>query len=294
MSSDICGVSSIKGHKPGNPNWTNQDNYAIVEGTPGEPKTRIYIVLDGHGEHGHLVSSRCHDNLPKYLVSTDYNATRSNAMMQTDLNNCPIDVKCSGATCVTSVVRNGRVQVGNCGDSRAVLGRRVGSQQYAAVPLTSDHKPDRPDEKRRIHEAGGQVGCRQVVVGHSASGPVMVPMGPARVWYSTRGETMGLAMSRSLGDAIVHTIGVSAEPEITDHEISDVDDFIIMGTDGVWDVIDNDQAVEIVAQVIKKSQGQGWDAAEAAGLITRSARKRWSQLSSMIDDITCLVIKLKV
>ena len=52
---------------------------------------------------------------------------------------------------------------------------------------------------------------------------------------------MGLAMSRSLGDAIVHTVGVSAEPELMDHEFQDNDEFIIMGTDGVWDVIDNNQ-----------------------------------------------------
>ena len=291
-SSESCGVSSIKGHKPGNPNWTNQDNYAIEECVGGDPQTRIYIVLDGHGEFGHLVSSRCHDNLPKYLMSTEYNAKRSNAMMQSDLNNCPIDVKCSGATCVTCVIKDGKAQLGNCGDSRGVMGRRTSSNSYTAIPLTRDHKPDRQDEKRRIQEAGGQVGCRQIVVGHSANGPVMLPMGPARVWYTNRGETMGLAMSRSLGDSIVHTVGVRAEPEITDHEIQDTDEFIIMGTDGVWDVIDNNQAVEIVQNHIKRT-GSGWDAEEAATIIARSARRRWAQLSSMIDDITCLVIKIR-
>lgn len=135
-------------------------------------------------------------------------------MMQSDLNNCALDVKCSGATCVTCVIKGNKITLGNCGDSRAILGRRVGNR-YTPIPLSDDHKPDRPDEKKRIQEAGGQVGCRQVVVGHSANGPVMLPMGPHRVWYSNRGDTMGLAMSRSLGDAIVHTVGVSAEPEVS-------------------------------------------------------------------------------
>ena len=137
------------------------------------------------------------------------------------------------------------------------------------------------------------------MVGHNAKGPVMLPMGPARVWYSTRaGETMGLAMSRSLGDAIVHTVGVSAEPEMTEHDIIEEDEFLILGTDGVWDVIDNNQAVELVKNYITRDGGRGgansnWNPEEAAGIIARSARRRWSQLSSMIDDITCLVIKLK-
>jgi serine/threonine protein phosphatase PrpC len=88
--------------------------------------------------------------------------------------------------------------VGNLGDSRAVLGRKHAGA-VAAVALTSDHKPDRPDERRRVLAAGGQVGSRQLVVGHSAKGPVTMPLGPARVWYTTRGDTMGLAMSRSFG-----------------------------------------------------------------------------------------------
>ena len=82
------------------------------------------------------MSTRCHDNLPKYLMSTDFNAKRSNAMMQSDLNNCPIDVKCSGATCVTCVIKDGHVSVGNCGDSRAVMGRRSGESSYAAVAMS--------------------------------------------------------------------------------------------------------------------------------------------------------------
>ena len=46
-------------------------------------------------------------------------------------------------------------------------------------------------------------------------------------------------MSRSLGDAIVHKSGVSAEPEISERIIDEFDDFFILATDGVWDVVDN-------------------------------------------------------
>lgn len=53
-------------------------------------------------------------------------------------------------------------------------------------------------------------------------------------------------MSRSFGDSIVHSLGVSCEPEITEHEIDTNDAFLICATDGVWDVIDNNQAVQIV------------------------------------------------
>jgi len=65
----------------------------------------------------------------------------------------------------------------------------------------------------------------------------------------------------------------------------------VLGTDGVWDVMDNNQACEIVQTHIQR-QGPSWVPEECASLIARSARRRWANLSSMIDDITCLVIKL--
>lgn len=58
-------VTTIKGLKPGNPNWTNQDNFFVIEnfGNSGGDATggrdvRLYCVLDGHGENGHHVSRR--------------------------------------------------------------------------------------------------------------------------------------------------------------------------------------------------------------------------------------------
>ncbi|KAK3003079.1 hypothetical protein RJ639_019079, partial [Escallonia herrerae] len=57
-----------------------------------------------------------------------------------------------GSTAVVSVVTPDKIIVANCGDSRAVLCRNG-----AAVPLSTDHKPDRPDELDRIETAGGRV-----------------------------------------------------------------------------------------------------------------------------------------
>lgn len=57
-----------------------------------------------------------------------------------------------GSTAVVAVVSPTEIVVANCGDSRAVLCR--GDR---ALPLSSDHKPDRPDELLRIEEAGGRV-----------------------------------------------------------------------------------------------------------------------------------------
>jgi serine/threonine protein phosphatase PrpC len=83
------------------------------------------------------------------------------------------------------------------------------------------------------------------VQGQGRGVPVSMPVGPCRVWYQNRGETLGLAMSRSLGDSIVHRCGVSAEPETFQHTVDSSDVFMIIATDGVWDVLDNNQACQI-------------------------------------------------
>ena len=95
------------------------------------------------------------------------------------------------------------------------------------------------------------MGSRHVLVKQSdGAEPLSMPCGPCRIWYKSKGDTLGLAMSRSLGDAIAHKFGVSAEPEIIQHTVTSSDEFLILATDGVWDVLSNDEACRIVFSVM--------------------------------------------
>lgn len=247
-------VTSIKGLKSGNVDWRNQDNFFVVEKVDGRPDISLYCVLDGHGEHGHHVSRRARESFPQHIKACNFDAKRAFYNMQNELCNSEYDVRCSGATCVLAILNGNRLSVSNCGDSRAVLGRRNSNGTISAFPLSTDHKPDQPEERKRILACGGHVGCRRVLVqGDGRTGPVSMPVGPCRVWYQNRGETLGLAMSRSIGDTVVHRCGVSSEPETFEHIIDSTDEFLIIATDGVWDVLDNNLACQIVHTAMTSS-----------------------------------------
>jgi hypothetical protein len=99
--------------------------------------------------------------------------------------------------------------VANIGDSRIILGKLT-SKGVEAQEVSIDHKPDRPDEQKRIESCGGRVFAVEYDDGVD---------GPARVWLGHM-DIPGLAMSRSLGDSVAHTAGVLSEPEITQTEVN--------------------------------------------------------------------------
>jgi serine/threonine protein phosphatase PrpC len=186
-----------------NSSSTSSSSVAAAQQQQQQQAVRYFAVLDGHGELGHLVTRRCKEQLPRYMAACGLQSARACSAMHEDLaTSGHVDCACSGATCVTATIHNTnsstsssstsssnsssrRVTVANLGDSRCVLGRRTSghSPQLCAVPLSSDHKPDRADERARILAMGGQTGSRQLVVGSGPNGPIRIPMGPARVWY---------------------------------------------------------------------------------------------------------------
>eukprot|EP00261_Vitis_vinifera_P040295 XP_019081538.1 PREDICTED: probable protein phosphatase 2C 8 [Vitis vinifera] len=164
--------------------------------------------------------------------------------------------------------------VANCGDSRAVICR-----DGVAVPLSNDHKPNRPDELDRVEAAGGRVinwdGYRVLGV---------------------------LATSRSIGDQHLKPFVIS-EPEVTVSERTDADEFLILASDGLWDVISNEVACQVVRRCLdgqagrirKIENGRSSHAieaksrvAEAATLLVEMAMGRGSR-----DNISAIVVELK-
>lgn len=92
-------------------------------------------------------------------------------------------------------------------------------------------------------------------------------------------------MSRSLGDQVAHSVGVSSLPETTEY-ILDIDDkFVVIATDGVWEFLSNQEVAEIVMPYYLENQPEA-----AANAVVRASHARWRQEEEVVDDITVVVV----
>ncbi|CAL1414305.1 unnamed protein product [Linum trigynum] len=172
-----------------------------------------------------------------------------------------------GSTALVVVLSCCQIITSNCGDSRALLCR--GTQ---AIPLSVDQKPDREDELKRIEDAGGKVFN----------------------WNGAR--VLGvLAMSRAIGDRHLRPYVIPV-PEITFTARREDDECLIAASDGLWDVMTNDEVGEVARRVLRRwrrapasSSNSNITAAQAvADSLTEMAYGRNSS-----DNISVVVVDLK-
>ncbi|KAG9157304.1 hypothetical protein Leryth_004959, partial [Lithospermum erythrorhizon] len=162
--------------------------------------------------------------------------------------------------------------IANLGDSRAILGTKT-EDGIKAVQLTTDLKPCVPAEADRIRRCNGRILCLR-------EEPHI-----QRVWLPHQ-DSPGLAMSRALGDFILKNHGIIAMPDVSYHRISPSDDFIVLATDGVWDVLNNDVVVSIV------NSAESEDAAAKAIVDASTAAWEEKYPTSKRDDSTVICLFL--
>ncbi|ESW33505.1 hypothetical protein PHAVU_001G075400 [Phaseolus vulgaris] len=236
----------------------------------------FFAVYDGHG--GAQVAEACRERLHQLVaeeverreseVEGDWQGVMEGCFRKMDSEVADnAAVRTVGSTAVVAVIAAEELVVANCGDCRAVLGR--GGE---AVDLSSDHKPNRPDELMRIEEAGGRV----------------------INWNGQR--VLGvLATSRSIGDQYLRPYVIS-KPEVTVTKRSSKDEFLILGSDGLWDVISSEVACQVVrkclnGQIRRVSNEVGKHqnrAAEAASLLAEIALAKGSR-----DNTSVIVVELR-
>ncbi|XP_021900113.1 probable protein phosphatase 2C 59 isoform X1 [Carica papaya] len=225
-----------------------------IDGVDGEI-VGLFGVFDGHGgaRAAEYVKQNLFSNLikhPKFISDTKsaiadaYNHTDSEFLKLENNQN-----RDAGSTASTAVLVGDRLLVANVGDSRAVICR-----DGNAIAVSRDHKPDQTDERQRIEDAGGFV-----------------------MWAGTWRVGGVLAVSRAFGDRLLKQY-VVADPEIQEEKIDSSLEFLILASDGLWDVVTNEEAVAMTKPIE--------DPEEAAKRLMMEAYRRGSA-----DNITCVFVR---
>ena len=100
----------------------------------------------------------------------------------------------------------------------------------------------------------------------------------ARVYLDPDFTMIGLAMGRSIGDHAVKSVGVIADPEVLEFDVDPADQFMIMASDGVWEFISSQEAVDIVSKNLQEG------APAACQALIEEAASRWRDFEGDYRD----------
>jgi serine/threonine protein phosphatase PrpC len=146
-----------------------------------------------------------------------------------------------------------RVMVGHTGDCRAVMSEKGG----VARALTMDHKPQLASEKERIEVAGGWVHNNRV------NGVLAVSRSFGDIQYKTFDGTTRFLTAEEEGGIWSKTQQVISKPDILEFSVEACHEFVVIASDGLWDVFSSQECVNYVRWQLKQQGGDLTKTAEA-------------------------------
>jgi len=226
-----------------------------------------------------------------------------------------------GSAAITAVVAGERLFVANLGDCRAVLATQTPEGRVEATRLSVDHKPDLEEEKKRIVKAGGSVefsGCWRVAhskipmrlaVSRSFGDPTFkrhfaadAPSSLLRRHVSGRGvQEDEVEVGGEGGLPTPVPVGfeplVSPVPEVTCRVLTRDDLFLVLASDGVWDVMSDLEVVLVVAEVFQRHNTLGNAEAPFTDVAVKKAAERVIGVAlskGAYDNCTVVVVGFQV
>ncbi|XP_065849332.1 probable protein phosphatase 2C 27 [Euphorbia lathyris] len=193
----------------------------------------FYGVFDGHG--GKSAAHFVRDHLPRVIVEDadfplELEKVVARSFVETDTafaEKCSLEP--SGTTALTAMIFGRSLLVANAGDCRAVLSRRG-----AAIEMSKDHRPCCVRERIRIESLGGYV----------EDGYLNGQLGVTRALGDWHLE--GMKVKGQMGGLL------SAEPELRLITLTKEDEFLIIGSDGIWDVFTSQNSVSFARRRLQE------------------------------------------
>ena len=309
LNSYSIGIGMIAGSDPERPHKQYQD----ASFTFNCNEYTCWGVMDGHGTKGHVVTMFLKEEIPRILQEKLALLNESGFVATNDddesalhdfeeklvtlakaepiiherhsieqlftqtfhlahinmMKNPNVPAGRSGTTCIVCLLDKSlrKLHVASVGDSRAILWNtndarkdQVIAQETTAAVST---------ELARIQKCEGRVD------------------GAGNVFYGP----VGIAMTRALGDAVMLRAGVIPTPIVNTFQLQDGINRIVVATDGVFDVITNEDVRETVDNALSEPDAS---VQHAADTLAETANRKWLgdlPIESKVDDITCIVVE---
>lgn len=218
---------------------SNEDAHIIFKNNNIE----MYGICDGHG--GNKVSKLLSELMPKLILKNKINYPLNKKdiiqlynSIQKKICKLPFGSEC-GSTCILIIIftigNKKSLYSINVGDSRAIMcsfikNKSINNLPYTIYPLSYDHKPIHPFERKRIEQMGGII-----------------------TMDGTTFRIGDLSLSRAFGDC--DNKYTYPTPDIVNKNISVNDKFVVIGCDGLFDVIDNETVINIILSLCYDAKG---------------------------------------
>jgi serine/threonine protein phosphatase PrpC len=159
-----------------------------------------------------------------------------------------------GSTALCALFHRDSLFVANVGDSKAIIIRKD-----KIIPLTKEHRANNEEEKNRIEQNGGWIFRKESK-------------------YLVQGR---FQITRSVGD-IKYKKYIICEPDILEYKLDEQDDILIMGSDGFWDLFDQEDVLKMVKEC-----------KETSGLSKYLIEKAKSKKAYNLDNITLIAVDIQ-
>ena len=266
----------------------------ILDGV-NDSNTFFFAVYDGHGGNGcslYLKEKLHHfiKNFTKESLNEAINTVEEKFMSEEALDEKGEIKDPSGSCGIMALIQKNKLIIANVGDSRLVLFKK--NSLYFS---TEDHKPGSPSEKTRIEKGGGMVYQTPSLIPLRQNGKEIEPP-----WRVLPGR---LSVSRTFGDveAKNEKLGgmknvVVALPDITEIELDEDFNFMVLGCDGIFDVLSNEEILECVKIVLKEKEINDLNnvnISELCGYIADMIIKS-SLAKDSYDNVSCIVVAINM
>ena len=215
-------------------------------------KVSLFGIFDGHGgtDVVKFVKNRLPQLIKIYLNDLfPVEIAFKNAFKKVDEELKFFDSEYIGTTATLILIKDNKIYCANVGDTKAYI---IYDKTYKQI--SNDHKCTNEDERKRITEYGGKI---------------------------IKNRVMGqLILTRTLGDLYVKQFGVINTPDINVYDINETINYIIIASDGVWDVVD----LDTITNMGKAGKNVGEFCKDIVKLAINKGTK---------DNVSCIVVSFK-